>query len=276
MSGGVSTERIFSFPSCEGLKLIRYYSGKQPDLDLPALIELIEKVDPDGVSLDLEAASILHVLLPPDCPLEGAVFYQECIKAVIIGYQPIWLKMMRAGRKRFIATLSQDDQDMFSAAGLMEDPPPFEVVKWWDDVAGHARLKIDIEKMEQAREAEQLTIQHERARLANEGVDKDPVWTGLDDNYAGYDVLSYDVVDGGVVSRMIEVKSTIASPLRFYLTRNEWEQADSIGDAYLFYVWDMAKDPAELHVRTVKQIKPHVPADNKKGKWSSVLIPLGI
>lgn len=45
---------------------------------------------------------------------------------------------------------------------------------------------------------------------------------------------------------MIEVKSTIASPLRFIVSRNEWEQADKFGPAYLFHVWDMQKNPPVL------------------------------
>lgn len=271
----VSTERLFSLPSFEGLKLIRTYAAKQPTLNVEQIVELIEKIDSDGLSLDLQASSYLHTLVAEDCPMSGLPFYQECIKTIVIRHQPIWSKMMRAGRRRFVKTLNQDDQDVFGAAGLMIDPPPMDVVKWWDDVAGHARLKIDIEKMEQAREAELLSIHYETKRLTKIGIEKVPFWTGLDDNYAGYDVLSYDCREGEVVSIMIEVKSTIASPLRFYLTRNEWNQALKVGDAYFFHIWDMAKSSPELHIRTVDQIHPHIPSDNEKGSWSSVLIPLG-
>jgi hypothetical protein len=73
---------------------------------------------------------------------------------------------------------------------------------------------------------------------------------------------------------MIEVKSTTASPLRFVLTRPEWEQAKKSGPAYIFHVWDMAKDPPVLYVRTTAQIAPHIPTDNEKGKWSRADIPI--
>lgn len=275
MISRVPTERLFSLPSFEGLKLIRKYAEQQPTLGVSQLVELIEKIDSDGLSLDLQASSYLHTLVADDCPMNGLPFYQECIKAVVIRHQPIWSKMMKAGRKRFVKTLNQDDQDVFSAAGLMIDPPPMDVVRWWDDVAGHARLKNDIEKMEQAREAELLSIGYENDRLERLGIAKPPIWTGLDDNYAGYDVLSYDYKDEEIISIMVEVKSTIASPLRFYLTRNEWNQASKIGEAYSFHIWDMAKESPELHIRTVGQILPHIPSDNGKGAWSSVLIPLG-
>ncbi len=81
---------------------------------------------------------------------------------------------------------------IFFAAGLMEDPPVTSVVRWWDDVAGHARLITDIEKMNQGRDAELLSMNFECERLVGLGIEKQPVWTGLDDNYAGYDILTYD------------------------------------------------------------------------------------
>lgn len=276
MTGAISTERLFSLSAFEGFKLFRVYASKQPELSDQEIVQLIERVDPDGDSLDLEAGVYLGSLLGSDCPMDGSTFYQTCIKVVVVQHQPLWAKTMRAGRKRFVSSLSQDDQDIFKAAGLLGDPPSIDVVRWWDDVAGHARLITDIAKMEQARESEILTIEHERKRLASEGISREPEWPGLDNNYAGYDVLSFQKSSHGLSNIMIEVKSTTASPLRFFLTRNEWQQAQKIGDAYIFHVWDMAKDPPELYVRTVNQVAAHIPTDSGKGQWSNVAIPLGI
>ncbi len=276
MTGAISTERLFSLSSFEGLKLLRSYAATQRNLSTPELIELIEKIDPDGLSLDLEAGTYLGTLVGTNCPMNGTAFYQACIKVVVIQHQPLWAKAMRSGRKKFVSTLDNDDQDVFKAAGLMGDPPSLEIVKWWDDVVGHARLITDNEKMEQARIAEFLSIEHERTRLASLNIDKQPEWPGLDNNYAGYDVLSFDEGQHGLVNIMIEVKSTIASPLRFIITRNEWKQAKKAGAAYIFHIWDMAKEEPELHVRTVEQVAPHIPSDNEKGQWSNAAIPLGI
>lgn len=95
-------------------------------------------------------------------------------------------------------------------------------------------------------------------------------------NTAGYDVLSYDKNEFGLVNKLIEVKSTIASPLRFYITRNEWNKAHKSGDKYHFYIWDMKHDEPILHVKTVADIEPHIPQDNEKGKWDRAVIPVGI
>ena len=71
---------------------------------------------------------------------------------------------------------------------------------------------------------------------------------------------------------MIEVKSTTASPLRFYLTRNEWTKCVAIGEAYQFHIWDMKS--GRLFVRTAEQIAVHVPADKGNGRWATLEIRL--
>ena len=282
MSSVPTTERLFSLSCFEGLRLIRQYGVQHPDLSIVEVVELVVKVEADAESLDLEAALHLNESVAVDCALEGEPFFQACIKAVVVTHQPIWAKSMRQGRMRFIGSLvgssksRDDDLDVFAAAGLLSDPPSESVVSWWDEILGHARLATDIEKMAQARKAESLTIESEIARLSALGISKRPEWKGLDDNYAGYDVLSYDLKGNTEVNKMIEVKSTVASPLRFYLSRNEWKKADEIGDAYVFHVWNMAVEPPQLHVRTVEEVRPHIPSDNEKGKWSNAEIPLGI
>ena len=83
------------------------------------------------------------------------------------------------------------------------------------------RSQSDLEKMRQARIAELLSLDCEQVRLDKLGIDRRAVWMSIDDNWAGYDILSYDLEPTGITSSMIEVKSTIASPLRYCLSRNE-------------------------------------------------------
>jgi hypothetical protein len=275
MTTVISSERVFSLPCFEGLRLLRRYMSRNPGMDLDDLLGLIDHVEADAHTLDMEASVHLSALVETDCPLDGHAFYQFCIKAVLLKHQPIWSKAMRSGRRRFVETLDPNDQDVFAAAGLMEDPTPHHVVSWWDSVSGHARLLADQEKMEQGRIAELLTLERERARLAAIGIDKEPLWPGFDDNYAGYDVLSYEPGEMELQNRLIEVKSTSVSPIRFVLTRNEWDKARKTGDAYIFHIWDMKPEPPVLHVRTVAQVSPHIPTDNGKGRWNNVVVPLG-
>ena len=275
MTTVISTERVFALSAFEGVRLIRSYVSKQPGTPLNEILVIIEHVEADAAGLDLEAAAYLHGLVEEDCVLDGDKFYQACISAVVTKHQPNWCKAMKQGRMRFLNSLDANERDVFVAAGIAKSPAPMGIINWWDEVTGFARLLGDIEKMAQARAAEQLSIDHEIVRLAQLGIDRVPEHKGLDDNFAGYDVLSYDVGEAGPVNRMIEVKSTIASPLRFIVTRNEWDQAEKVGAAYIFHVWDMAKAPPILFERTAAQIAPHIPQDNENGKWKTAEIPLG-
>ena len=182
---------------------------------------------------------------------------------------------MKLGRQVFAAKLEGDDHAIFENAGLLGSPPSEDVVQWWDTIGHEVKLESDLQKMAQARAAEKLTWESEKQRLLAIGIEIDPVWVGLDDNTAGYDILSYEPQGSGTINKLIEVKSTVASPLRFYVTRNEWNQALKAKDSYFFHVWDMQKNPAVLHVRTVEQVEPHIPTDNEKGKWSNAEIPVG-
>ncbi len=188
----------------EGLKLFRAYASQQPGLPENELIALIEKLDTDGLSLDLEAAAYLGSLVGSGCPMDGVSFYQECIKVIVMQHQPLWAKAMRSGRKRFVQGLDVDDQDVFRAAGLMTDAPESHVVMWWDDVSGLARLITDTEKMNQGRRAE-CSPSNWKERLKSKAIEKPPEWPGLDNDYVRYDALSYRLRPNGVVNQMIEV-----------------------------------------------------------------------
>lgn len=275
MISRISIERVFSLSAFEGVRLIRVYTAKQLGCSFQELLSTIEKVEADAINLDLTAAAYLHELVEDGSPLDGDDFYQACITAVVTKLQPSWCKAMRQGRRRFLDSLERNDRDVFRAAGLMKEPTPLPVANWWDSVAGFSRMLTDLEKMRQAREAEKLTMESERRRLQELKIDKEPEWKGLDDNFAGYDVLSYEPGEFAPTNRMIEVKSTTASPLRFIISRKEWEEAIKFGPAYLFHVWDMQKAPPVLYERTVAQVFLHIPSDNEKGKWKTAEIPLG-
>lgn len=268
-STSFTTERIFSLSCIEGLRLLRKHQIRHPDILLTQLIPIVEKVEADAQSLDLEASVYLSSLVEHKIEIDDYNFYRTCIRAILLRHQPAWLKSMKSGRKRFAAELSSDDYVIFEAAGLMEDVPSAELVEWWDDISGRAHLATGLENMKQGREAERLSLESERKRLKDEGISREPEWLGLDDNYAGYDILTYDQGETGLVNRQIEVKSTIASPPRFFISRNEWQKAEKSGEAYCFHVWNMQRQPPELHIFSVLDVAPHIPTDNGKGRWSN-------
>ena len=275
MSEVMSTEKMFSLSCFEGLRLFRIYSLQYPKLDNVDLLSLIYKLEADAHALNWEAAIYLSSFVEVGCPLDGKEFYRACIKGVLTKCQPPWVKLMRRGRSRFIDALEPNDRDAFAAAGLINFPATLDIASCWDSLSGLARLVADHEKMEQGRAAEALTLEYERKRLKQIGIEKEPSWLGLEDNFAGYDVLSYDLSSSGaVINRLIEVKSTAISPLKFIITRNEWIKASRAKDNYFFHLWHMRSDNPVLYELTVADVIPHIPINRGKGMWMNAKIPI--
>ncbi|MGH7840943.1 MAG: DUF3883 domain-containing protein [Candidatus Binataceae bacterium] len=270
---GVEFSRLFAMSAFEGLRALRLQRLANPELGLVDLAEFLRRVDPEGSSHDYDAAFQLDAMVVQSALAhDPEAFYQQCIEAAITGFRPLWGRIITLGRRKFVQKLSRDEVQCFRSAGLLEDPPTNGIVTWWDRVAAAVRLRADQEKMIRARDAEQMSLAHETRRLAELGINIRPVWMSIEDNTAGYDIQSYDVGVEGPVARLIEVKSTIASPLRFRLTRHEWETAKKYGPAYFFHVWDL--QGPRLHEKTVADILPHVPTDNERGRWENAEIPV--
>lgn len=237
------------------------------------IIEIIKTVDADGATFDFDAAVELDQVLPNTSPIEDAIaFYRDCIDVVIRNHRPIWVKTITLGRN-FVHKLERDERQCFDAAGLLEDPPSDTTIAWWDRTSGIARMINDGVFNNQGRAAEKLSLEYEAKRMVKLGLPGSPKWMSVEDNRLGYDILSYDPGPGRPVARVLEVKSTIASPLRFFVTRNEWEVCLKMGSAYHFHIWDMKT--GVLHERTGAEVAAHIPADQGSGKWSRVEIRVG-
>lgn len=273
-------ERLLSMPAFEGLRILRVHLQQRPQDPPAALVTIIRRVEAEAHSLDLEAALELHDRVAKDAPHQGVAFYRVCLAAVLLIELPAWAKLATLGRGRFIKRLKavefRDVRSLFRQAHLLDEPPEDDDIAWWDELQSHVRSQQSVETMKRARIAEKLTLDREQELLRKTGIDKPPRWMAIEDNTVGYDVLSYKKGEFGLLNKLIEVKSTIASPLRFFVSRNEWEQAQEFGEAFVFHVWDLKPNPPVLHERTVDQVRPHIPLDNEKGEWKNVLIPVNV
>lgn len=268
--------RLFSTSAFEGLRSLYRQREFHPALPLAELTAIVTRVEADSAGLDFEAAFVLAGVVGDAAPVgEGVLFYQWCVVVVILSERPVWAKVMTLGRQKFAQKLARDEQQCFRAAGLLVDPPTPLVIGWWDRIVGHVRLAADQERLERARIAEKLTIEHEVRRLRELGIHREVKWIAIEDNTAAYDVLSFDQGSVEPTNRLIEVKSTVASPLRFQLTRHEWDNACRFGNAYHFHIWDLHAEPYRLYERSVAQVAPHVPEDRQRGRWRNVEIPVG-
>ena len=278
----ITTEKLFSLSVFEGLKLLIEYHERYPTFEIPKLISLIEKTKSYGVDINLEDAAYLRDSayfkdMESKDTQDKNKFYRLCIKYFLINQRPKWERAMHSGRKRFIENTKKNSKNnfgVFRAAGLADDIPSPAIVTWWDDINGHIYSAQKKDNMEQGRNAERLSLECEVKRLVKLGINKTPEWPGFEDNFAGFDILSYTPTSFGPTNRMIEVKSTSADPPIFHVTRHEWEQARKSKSSYFFHIWDMKKAPPKKHEKTVTEIERHIPSDHGKGKWQDIVIPL--
>lgn len=188
--------------------------------------------------------------------------------------KPLWASSSFLGREQVLRLLSEDQKQCLEYARLLEVPPGLKVIQWWDQLASAFRVNNEDRKIETGREGERLTIEYERKRLAAEGIDDhEPVWKSIDDNTLGYDILSYEKGDiGNIEEIMIEVKASIYEPVRFIVTRNEWETAEANARTYRFYIWNLARE--RLNVLNMSHLAKHIPKDSGTGRWLQVELRL--
>jgi hypothetical protein len=266
---------LFSVGTFEGLRRVRLQRLQTPTLTFEELRQLIQRTDADAEGFDFDAAAALDEFVAHGAPCEQPQdFYRCCAFEVLARADMRWVKAITLGRQRFMALLDRDEVQCIRAAHLDAVPPPDFVIDWWDEITGYIRSISDAQKQERGRDAERLTMEYETNRLRQLGLQVEPKWVAIEDNTAGYDVLSYDPGPDGHTTQVIEVKSSVASPLRFFVSRNEWEKAQEFGDAYRFHIWDLNAEPPRLHIRHMAAVMPHIPTDQEKGRWATAVIPL--
>ncbi|QSQ31172.1 DUF3883 domain-containing protein [Xanthomonas translucens] len=185
---------------------------------------------------------------------------------IVEATEPPWLQNARFGRRRFLQYAPVEILQVCDEAGLV-DGVDDDTVAFWDALAGSARGLHDVQLNEIGREGERLTLKYEASRTK-----KQPKWVALDSNEDGYDVLSQmDIEDSRRLC--IEVKTSRQGLLgSFYLTRNEWESAQSLLN-FCMHLWDVSKSVPRLAVLTIAALRDHLPADCGSGSWSLVKVP---
>jgi len=206
---------------------------------------------------------------------EGARYTQlrVTLKELALRLKPFWARVSHLGRNRVLQVVSGDQRQCLEFAGLLETPPSDEVVTWWDEIGAFFRAEEEQRNVEIGREGERRTMEYETKRLKSEGIPKQPLWIALDDNRAGYDVLSFQKLSTSQIEDLrIEVKASSYSPTHFILTRPEWDEASRQPDLHLFHIWNLETE--ELLRLSVEDMAPHMPLDNGNGLWREVRVTL--
>jgi Domain of unknown function (DUF3883) len=196
--------------------------------------------------------------------------YEKCLRSYLCELssvlRPTWLSLTSHGRDAVRKSMSATERQCFTCAGFFADNPEPDVLKWWDARAAEARGERDLDCTGVGREAEALSLKYEIERLRALGIARKPIWVALENQSAGYDLLSYDLEENNAVPRLIEVKGSNASPQRFFVTRHEWNTALESVSPYVFHIWNLAA--RTLLELSIADIASHMPIDQGRGSWT--------
>jgi len=183
---------------------------------------------------------------------------------------PPWVGLLHQGRNALIRYSNLDTIQCFQDAGLLDEASP-EVASWWDGIVHPSRQLYEARLLEIGRKGEWLFNEYEERRIGRR-----PEWTALENNAAGYDLLS-KVSQTNREHLIIEVKTSEEpwSQATFFLSRNEWFVLSSHQHAVV-HLWSLAYTPPLFFELSINTLKEHMPADQGEGKWKQVNIPFRI
>lgn len=156
--------------------------------------------------------------------------------------------------------------------------------QFWADLRAIDRKVDDALLKKIGDQAEAWSIEFEKNRLSSaglEGLAKDVHWISRESDFHGYDILSFSGIPPSVSERRhIEVKRCRVNEyggIDFYLSRNEFNQAQVLEAKYFFHLWWTSGSRVHLAVVPGLQIGNRVPVDfNEDNFWTEcrVSIPM--
>ncbi len=267
------TLKHFRMSALAAVISLRRYLRDHPGTAPNEAANALRRLDADYAGADYETGLHLHSIFDDSIDFtDPKLGLRDALTVLVRLHQPWWCKLAPYGRQRLATALTMDELQTFRSAGLMDVPPSYTTIQWWDALAAEMRAVSDEQRTAQGRYAEQLSLRHEQRRLRSLGIHEHPRWVAIEDNGAGYDILSYDQTPYGLKNRLIEVKSTTQDEARLFLTRGEWETALKFGEAYQLHIWKLPSE--ELIIKSAAEISQHIPSDSGGGVWQKVEIIL--
>jgi hypothetical protein len=251
-------------------------SRKSTETGLLAAATLFGPATPDAISLASRLGWLARdgtgYLHPTDAGLAAhpsrgrSLCLRFQLHAFILQTRPSWSALLCRGRREAAVMVPPEIRQCLYDAGLLEGTDS-DVVQWWDSLSVAARTESQHELLTIGRFGERLTVDYEKARVGAE-----PLWQALESN-SGYDVLSW--VNNSLTERLlIEVKTSVlrADAASAYLTRFEWHTAQTARHA-AFHLWLVGANSRSLWIRSISQVRAHIPTDSGAGEWESIRIP---
>lgn len=260
----LASSELLSMSAFVAFVEVRVYRTQHPGVSYEEAVAAIKRLRAGLSATDFDTARALADVLDDredwNLSLMGI---RSFVFQLVRLTDPWWLKCFPFGRDRVKAALTRDEHQCLRKAGLFEDVPDEVAMEWWDEIAALVRNRSDLERQARSRIAEKWSFEHEKRRLRQLGIEREPRWVALEDNSVGYDIASYDLLGETVVRKLIEVKSTMSD--KIILTRGEWRNALTAPRHTVFHVWHYPEE--KLYEYTVDDLRPSVPSDGLKGEW---------
>lgn len=186
---------------------------------------------------------------------------------VLMSYRPSWAGLLVRGRHAVTTFADPDATQCFTDAELL-DTVDKVAIDWWDSLASRLRGVEEAARVAIGRIGERLSLQAEELRTGRE-----PKWIALEDNNAGYDLVS-SVGPNDDRPLVIEVKaSTLAMRhARYFLSRHEWDVLSTHPNAEL-HLWHSVSTKPALTRIPISRVTQNIPIDQVPGEWQRVMIP---
>jgi hypothetical protein len=269
----INFEKVARVSIFLGLVRLLELRARYPDAQDGELINAMAAGAASQMTADVETAAGLIDILQLNQLREDARSMRLFLTRLLECDQPPWIVAALRGRSALFSIMPPAAAQCFSLAKLFDSTPDTDAVLWWDKLAESQRSDENGRLKDRGREGERLTLEYEIRRLSGLGINEKPKWVAIDDEWLGYDVLSYDLKpNGATTNRLIEVKACSGLPLQIFLTRNEWERAIQAKDAYIFHVWYLPT--GQLIELDLEHIRSHIPEDQGSGVWREVRIQL--
>lgn len=216
---------------------------------------------------------------------------------LFLKHPPAWVAYWQGDPSSLDLVLPDTARELLEDAQLLHPSGLEDLEAWalWDALKEVPPLEVIAEQRKAIGEtAEKLSLGYERERLEREGYPALATrvrWVAHESAAYGFDILSFcgssRCPELPERSLAIEVKGQAVvarSELNFYITSHEWRTARTLGDQYLFHLWDGVRPgSAGSAVRTEPllvfpgALEGHVPSDPMCGKiceWKSAWISL--
>lgn len=219
----------------------------------------------DAFAHDYEGAEFLHRFdLQEPTTIWSEEWIRGIIKQLVISGSLPWKRAILKGRSHVIRHLTENERQVFQAAGLCVDNPDNSVVLWWDELQNLQRAELTNSDF---REWELRSLNFENERLEQSSCPHRARWKSIDDNTCGYDIESFEMFENEWIAVAIEVKSRYEQEIVFEMSRNECNQMVRMGKRYSVHYW--SKPEGHLRILQSENLIKNLPTDGQSSNWTS-------